>query len=132
MRYGLGLLMIIVLATSLAACSGDKGSGSKGANFLPPMGFRGDPATGRPLFEKNCGACHGRSGEGSQKGPPLVHKIYEPGHHGDFAFYAAASKGVRAHHWRFGDMPPVPGVTAEDVGHIIAHVRQMQRSAGIN
>ena len=38
--------------------------------------------------------------------PPLVHKLYEPGHHSDMAFIMAAKNGVRSHHWRFGNMPP--------------------------
>lgn len=64
-------------------------------------------------------------------GPPLVHKIYEPSHHGDAAFQVAAAQGVRAHHWRFGNMPPQDGVTAGDVTAIIAYVRELQRANGI-
>jgi hypothetical protein len=48
------------------------------------------------------------------------------------SFQMAVHRGVRQHHWPFGDMPPVPGLSAEDVGHIIAYVRQEQRRAGIN
>ncbi len=59
--------------------------------------------------------------------PPLVHKIYEPGHHADGAFLLAVSRGVRAHHWPFGDMPPVDGVSQEDVQKIVAYVRALQR-----
>ena len=64
-------------------------------------------------------------------GYPLVHKIYEPLHHGDFAFQAATKNGVRAHHWRFGDMQPVPGVTDKQVEWIVKYVREMQRANGI-
>ena len=42
-------------------------------------------------------------------GPPLVHKIYQPGHRSDMAFVLAAQNGVRAHHWPFGNRPPVEG-----------------------
>jgi hypothetical protein len=61
-----------------------------------------------------------------------VHKIYEPSHHGDAAFQFAAAKGVRAHHWNFGDMPKLTGVTTEDVEQIIKYVRYLQRRAGIH
>ncbi len=64
--------------------------------------------------------------------PPLVHKFYEPNHHGDMAFVLAAKNGVRAHHWKFGDMPPVKGVTQGDVLNIVAYVRALQRENGIH
>jgi hypothetical protein len=61
----------------------------------------------------------------------LRHKIYESSHHSDAAFQLAAKNGVVAHHWKFGDMPPVPGVTPDDVAHITAYVRAEQRKVGI-
>jgi len=64
--------------------------------------------------------------------PPLVHKIYEPNHHGDMAFLMAARNGVRAHHWKFGNMPPVEGITDAEVITIVAYVRALQRANGIN
>ena len=63
--------------------------------------------------------------------PPLVHKIYEPSHHGDEAFYRAVSNGVRSHHWDFGNMPPIEGLTRADVGTIVAYVRALQSENGI-
>ena len=44
----------------------------------------------------------------------------------------AAALGVRGHHWRFGDMPPVEGLTRTDVAMIVAYVRELQRANGIN
>jgi len=87
---------------------------------------------GRALFEANCAVCHGENAVGSDQGPPLVHRIYEPSHHGDMAFVLAARQGVRAHHWRFGNMPPVDGVSDEAVLQITAYVRALQRANGIN
>ncbi len=87
---------------------------------------------GRIAFDENCAACHGAKAAGSDNGPPLVHKIYESSHHADFAFQMAAKGGVRAHHWRFGDMPPVPGVTEKQVEWIVTYVREIQRENGIN
>jgi len=52
---------------------------------------------GKVAFDANCAQCHGKSASGTGKGPPLVHKIYEPNHHGDQAFILAAQNGVRAH-----------------------------------
>jgi mono/diheme cytochrome c family protein len=88
---------------------------------------------GRTGFEANCASCHGVNAGGLEgRGPPLVHKIYEPGHHADAAFFLAVKNGVRSHHWRFGDMPPVPGVADSDIGAIVAFVRALQRANGIN
>lgn len=99
----------------------------------PPVTTETPPEheAGAALLRAHCGACHGMRAEGSDRGPPLVHRIYEPGHHGDAAFQLAAARGVRAHHWRFGDMAPVPGVTEAEVTAITAYVRWLQRQAGI-
>lgn len=86
---------------------------------------------GEATFNTFCSRCHGAQGKGTSNGPPLVHKIYEPNHHADMAFQRAAAQGVRAHHWKFGNMPKIEGVTSEDVTHIIGYVRWLQRQAGI-
>jgi len=93
----------------------------------------GPALEGEALFQENCATCHGDNAAGREGiGPPLIHKIYEPGHHGDGAFYLAVQQGVRAHHWPFGNMPPVEDVTQKDVESIIAYVRKLQRANGIN
>lgn len=97
----------------------------------PQPGLMPNAAQGKILFGKNCAACHGADLKGTDKGPPLLHKIYEPSHHGDAAFQLAVKNGTRAHHWGFGDMPPVPGVTPDEVAHITAWVRAEQRKVGI-
>lgn len=86
---------------------------------------------GRLLFNSNCAVCHGQNASGSKNGPPLIHKIYEPSHHSDLSFHRAAKFGVRAHHWPFGNMPPIPAVTETDVTLIVAYVRELQRANGI-
>ena len=88
-------------------------------------------SSGEGKFKANCMPCHGLEGKGTQQGPPLVHKIYEPSHHGDEAFQRAAANGVRAHHWQFGDMPKITAATHSDVAEIIRYVRWLQRQAGI-
>jgi mono/diheme cytochrome c family protein len=88
---------------------------------------------GKRGFDKNCAACHGENAVGQDGvAPPLVHKIYEPSHHGDESFQRAVAMGVRAHHWKFGNMPAIEGLTRADVKAITAYVRELQRHNGIN
>ena len=86
---------------------------------------------GEDRFNALCARCHGMAGRGTNMGPPLVHKIYEPSHHADFAFMRAAMQGVRAHHWKFGNMPKISEATPDDVTQIIPYVRWLQQQAGI-
>lgn len=86
---------------------------------------------GEERFNELCARCHGMAGRGTNTGPPLVHKIYEPSHHADFAFMRAAMQGVRSHHWKFGNMPKISEATPDDVTQIIPYVRWLQRQAGI-
>ena len=87
---------------------------------------------GAALFDANCALCHGEGAAGTAQGPPLVHRVYEPGHHPDAAFYRAVEFGVISHHWEFGNMAPVPGVSKADVAKIVAYVRELQRADGIH
>lgn len=98
---------------------------------VPSPGLVPDPGTGKALYSRSCATCHGADLNGSDQGPPLLHRIYEPSHHADLAFQFAVRNGVRAHHWQFGDMKPVPNLTPDDVAHITAYVRAEQRKAGI-
>jgi mono/diheme cytochrome c family protein len=124
-----------VLALWAAGCGGANSAprtpGSASAPAETPAATPPELAAGERLFDANCALCHGPRGSGTDQGPPLVHIIYEPNHHADVAFQMAAMQGVRAHHWRFGDMPPVPGVNAEDVEKVTAYIRWLQREAGI-
>ena len=89
------------------------------------------PSLGEGLFESRCARCHGPKGTGTDTGPPLVHRIYHPNHHSDYSFMRAISIGVRAHHWRFGDMEKVSELTEQEVGLIIKYIRSIQQDAGI-
>jgi len=97
----------------------------------PPPQPPQDLLKGEALYNTNCSACHGVGARGSKQGPPFLDKIYEPNHHADAAFYRAPEAGVRAHHWKFGDMPKIPGVTKDDLTQIIAYIRWLQKQAGI-
>ena len=87
--------------------------------------------TGETLFNTHCARCHGLGARGTTVGPPFLDKVYEPNHHADIAFYRAAELGVRAHHWKFGDMPKIPGVTRDNLTQIIAYIRWLQKEAGV-
>lgn len=100
---------------------GEAEGGGSSAHSLPGMA----------VFDGNCAQCHGEGAIGSERGPPLVHAIYEPGHHGDAAFRRAIRLGSPQHHWQFGDMPPVEGLTESEIEEIVAYVRALQRAAGI-
>lgn len=95
--------------------------------------FAEDPAfkKGEAAFNKNCVKCHGEKGSGTEAGPPLIHRFYHPNHHSDLSFRWAVERGVRSHHWGFGDMPKIEGVSKEDIENIIIYVRTLQKEAGI-
>lgn len=112
-----------------AVGSGSRNAGDAVAVTVPQL----SPVAveGKKAFDAVCAACHGASGAGSEKGPPLVHNIYNPGHHADAAFYLAVRRGARQHHWQFGDMPPQPQVRDEELALIVEYVRELQRANGI-
>ena len=86
---------------------------------------------GETVFNSNCSVCHGPNAAGTSLGPPLVHIIYEPGHHSDDSIRLAVRQGVRQHHWQFGNMLPVPSVSSDDTEKIICYIREIQRANGI-
>lgn len=98
---------------------------------MPPID--GNAAIGQRIFEHACASCHGTNAVGVEgAGPPLIHVIYEPSHHADESFQRAVTNGVRSHHWRFGDMPPVEGLTRGEVAMVTAYIREIQCANGIN
>ena len=84
-------------------------------------------ARGKMLYEENCSGCHALQLTGTDKGPPLLHPYYKPSHHGDQSFYRAALQGVQQHHWNFGNMPPVEGMTVEKMDSLVPYVRYYQQ-----
>jgi mono/diheme cytochrome c family protein len=87
---------------------------------------------GRAAYDRRCVQCHGLHGAGTAAGPPLVHRVYRPAHHADVAFALAVRRGVRAHHWRFGDMPPQPDASKGEVETITRYIRELQRANAID
>jgi len=131
-RYIPGMAILLIAITLLAACTAESPEERRARLHLPPPGFKGNPTIGHNLFNNACAQCHGVAGRGTQQGPPLIDDIYRPGHHADLAFYRAVKDGVKQHHWQFGDMPPVHGVSPEATAHIAAYIRALQRKAGID
>jgi mono/diheme cytochrome c family protein len=126
-----GISAIVVLGIGVVVWNMTVGHSSSGHVDVRLPDLSAPAKVGQTLFQDNCASCHGDSGSGSDQGPPLIHNIYNPGHHGDGAFYAAALRGVRGHHWRFGNMPPQPQVTARQVEKIVRFVREVQAANGI-
>lgn len=133
-------LAALALAGGYAAIAPRNGPPPSSAGVAPgdplvavrPVALSGNAVLGERAYNAKCAACHGTLGGGKAgTAPPLVHVIYEPNHHGGEAFHMAVGNGVRAHHWPFGDMPPVPGLTRADVDGIVAYVRALQRENGI-
>jgi len=86
---------------------------------------------GKLNYDAKCAQCHGVNTVGTDKGPTFLHRVYHPGHHADGAFFLAPKRGVRAHHWRFGNMPPVKDISDAQIKSIIAYVRAVQQANGI-
>jgi mono/diheme cytochrome c family protein len=120
------MITLCVCALATPACSQDEPAPK---NLTAPV--PAEYQAGEAKFKANCAACHGVGGVGTSQGPPLVHKVYEPNHHGDAAFQRAVAGGVRAHHWEFGNMPKIETVSPDDVEQITRYVRWLQKQAGI-
>jgi len=87
-------------------------------------------AEGAAIYQASCASCHGADLRGTAVGPSHLSIIYNPDHHGDRAFASAVVNGVEAHHWNFGDMPPVAGISEADFVRLIAFIRERQRLDG--
>jgi mono/diheme cytochrome c family protein len=118
--------LAITLGVLTAACG--SGATLEGTGIEPQ-----DPelvADGEELYAVSCAECHGADLRGTDKGPSHLSEVYVPGHHGDGAFRVAVVAGSPQHHWDFGPMMPVEGLSEADVTAIIAFVRETQRTEG--
>ena len=121
-RDVLPIAVIVLSATLAVACGG-------GGDSDPVAAPLAD-ADGAALYSASCAACHGTDLRGTDKGPSHLSIVYEPNHHTDDAFRSAIRNGAAQHHWDFGDMPPVEGLTDDEVDAIIAFVRSEQEAEG--
>lgn len=114
----------ITIAASVVVASACGG----GSEQAPP--FTGTDGAG--LYAQACASCHGAGLRGTKQGPPFLDAIYRPGHHADAAFFLAVKGGARQHHWNFGNMPSVQGLSDPQIEAIVAFVRERQHAAGID
>jgi len=124
-----GLLTLFIVLGYLGAGQWGRDSVTPAPLIVPTLSH--EAQAGREVFDRLCSACHGANASGSAAGPPLVHRIYGQVHHADAAFTLAARRGVQAHHWRFGDMPPQPSARGDEISLIVRYVRELQRANGI-
>ena len=114
----------LVALVALGSCGSD----------AEPVAEPASPAakSGQAIYANSCASCHGLDLEGTNTGPSPLSIVYEPGHHGDDAFRAAIANGSPQHHWNFGDMPPVEGLSPDQVDDVIAYVRGEQERRGFH
>ena len=125
----------IVARTSLMQTvrSAHSSPGAALAEVQVPAKLSTKAAAGKTFYDADCASCYGANAAGQDAiAPPLVHKIYEPSHHGDAAFLVAVRNGTRQHHWSFGSMLPVDQkLTDGEIAAITLYVRELQRENGI-
>ena len=147
-RTGLRLAAAIIAVSIASAACGADAVGSSIADPAPAnTGDAGVPAStavaaeptsaaaapipdGAAVYQQYCAECHGVDLRGTDKGPSQLSIIYEPNHHGDFAYRSAIREGTREHHWWFGDMPPVEGITDLEIEKVISYIRAEQERLG--
>ena len=132
-------LAAFLLAVSCGADAGDAGDSLAAETTLPsstalpsPSSTAAAPAVpdGAAVYQQYCAECHGVDLRGTDKGPSQLSIIYEPNHHGDYAYRVAIREGTREHHWWFGDMPPVEGITDLEIEQVISFIRAEQQRLG--
>ncbi len=118
--------LVILLAIVASACGGTETSP------IVSLGVEDLLVAGEESYVRFCAACHGPDLRGTTLGPSFLSIIYEPNHHADFAFASAAKNGVPAHHWTFGDMPAIPGISDDEIAAVTAYVRSVQEAEGFD
>ncbi len=113
---------------TLAGCgsSGEAPTSDAAATATAPAGA----VDGAALYQAKCASCHGADLRGTSTGPSHLSLVYEPSHHGDDGFRSAIANGAQQHHWNFGNMAAIPGLSTNEVDAIIAYVRDVQVREG--
>jgi len=117
------VVIVVITAVILSACA----STSSPPSVAAPAAGKID---GAAVYAQRCASCHGADLNGTDKGPSHRSKVYEPGHHNDASFRSAILNGAPAHHWDFGDMAPVVGLSEQEITAVIAYIRETQRREG--
>lgn len=105
----------LALASLSAACSSNEPS---------------ETADGATVYAENCASCHGADLRGTSQGPSQLSIVYEPNHHSDDSYRAAIRNGAPQHHWGFGNMPAIQGITDDEIELVIQFIRQQQETLG--
>lgn len=131
----LGVLALVASLALAAACAEEEAPPPAPPPAASPASTVGPTAVpildGQTLFRQTCAVCHGVDLQGTAQGPPFIDRLYHPNHHSDAAFRLAVQRGVIAHHWPFGNMPKIEGLSEQQVDAIIAYVRAQQQEAGL-
>lgn len=95
-----------------------------GIKVQVPLMLSPQAQSGEELYDTKCSDCHGKNAGGTHSGPSLI--PYDSGHHPDGEFEKAIRSGVDQHHWNFGDMPPIEGISDEEIADLITYIRELQ------
>jgi mono/diheme cytochrome c family protein len=117
-----GILLAFAMFSLFGSCGRDT---TDRTDATPPSS-----RSGEALYRQSCSSCHGVDLRGTNEGPSQLSVVYEPNHHPDDSFRGAIAQGVSAHHWNFGDMEPIIGLSATEVDAIIQYVRDRQTEDG--
>ena len=115
-------VVTVGLAVGMAACGSDDTESTSASGS--------QPGRGAEVYAESCASCHGADLRGTDEGPSMLSIVYEPNHHSDDSFRSAIANGAPEHHWPFGDMEPVEGLSDADVEAVIAFVRAEQERQG--
>ncbi len=121
---------VAVVTATLIAGTALAASAKYEKTFIAPQ-MTGQLNLGKLAYDRFCAECHGVNATGSDKGPTFINRVYHPGHHADGAFFIAPKQGARQHHWKFGNMKKVEGVTDAQLKNIVAYVRAVQKANGL-
>ena len=120
-RLAASFSLVAGLALVLGACGSDPATPAVAAEAS---------GRGAEVYAASCASCHGVDLGGTDKGPSHLSIVYEPNHHSDDSFRSAIANGAGQHHWGFGDMEPIEGLSDDDVEAVIAFVRSEQQRLG--
>lgn len=92
-----------------------------------------EPPDGAALFAANCAVCHGPAAQGvDDQGPSLLEDRYLADAFSDEAIAASIRDGVPSSEDRWAPMPSFPRFEDDQLDAVVAHVRELQRRAGLS
>lgn len=125
------LMMFTLIGLTTYSMWGKEKISIKATVTIPELSESG--LRGREVFAAKCAECHGADGSGgSRKGPPLIHPMYRANVYPDFVFKQVIRDGKREKNWRFGEMPAVENITAQQIDDVTTFVRAAQLASGID